>query len=233
MENDNQLGLIDLKEKDYFILEYPNQSLKHNKNFKDFKAQKLIELGADAKLFKCKQDNILFYIQKKDNETFPYYYKKCPKCNKNICYFCGRNTNSDKGECCIRRRVYYLFFYNGFYFFNENVENLDEDYNEASKCIFIPIFGLMFFIYCMGIILFYDMILYTTERYVENSLMTYYEYLKKYYSYNLISFIHFGCGFCAIICYSIVDINFKIILFLFSLFTKFYPLKYFMGMLLS
>ena len=78
MENDNQLGLIYLKEKDYFILEYPNQSLKHNKNFKDFKAQKLNELGEDAKLFKCKIDNILFYIQKKDNETFPYYYKKCP-----------------------------------------------------------------------------------------------------------------------------------------------------------
>ena len=116
MENDNQFGLIDLKDKNYFRLEYPNQSLKHNKNFEDFKEQKLIELGEDAKLFKCEIDKVLFYIPKKSCETFPYYYQLCPICNKNICYFCGRNTDSDKGECCIRKRVYYLFFYNGLYF---------------------------------------------------------------------------------------------------------------------
>ena len=62
MENDiifeNNENLIDINE--YFKLDFPNQNIERNRKFEEFKKQKLNELGKDAKLLFCKNDNIYF-----------------------------------------------------------------------------------------------------------------------------------------------------------------------------
>ena len=83
MENEFDLDI----KKEYFKLDYFGQLLEGNNNFNEFKKQKLLKFGDDAKLFKCKFDNLYFYVSNKNCKTFPFYYKECPLCKNKICYF--------------------------------------------------------------------------------------------------------------------------------------------------
>ena len=127
MENDirteNNENLVDIN--DYFQLDFEREEFKGNRKFEEFKKKKLNELGKDAKLFHCKNDNVLFYVCKKICKTLPLYYKQCPSCNNYICYFCGRVTNQpirESHNCCPKLRLYYLFFYVGFENIDSNLE---------------------------------------------------------------------------------------------------------------
>ena len=112
MENDirseNFENLIDMN--DYFKLDFSKEELKGNRKFEEFKKQRLNELGKDAKLFHCKNDNVLFYVSKSECKTLPFYFKKCPLCNNHICYFCERNSKQPierNGNCCPKLSLYY------------------------------------------------------------------------------------------------------------------------------
>ena len=83
MENDirteNYENLIDINK--YFQLDFSKQTIKGNRKFEEFKKQKLNELGKDAKLFHCKNDNIYFYVSKAEcemeyDDDNLYYMKK-------------------------------------------------------------------------------------------------------------------------------------------------------------
>ena len=104
---------------DYFQLDFAEQTIKGNRKFEEFKKQRLNKLGKDAKLFHCTNDNIYFYISKKeceiDDNNNHCYCKQCSLCKNYICYFCERIGQGKpyQGNCCILSRLYYLFFVNG------------------------------------------------------------------------------------------------------------------------
>ena len=104
----------------YFQLDFAKEDIKGNRFFEEFKKQRLKELGKDAKLFHCKNDNVLFYVSKaecKINNTNNHYYcKKCPLCKNYICYFCERISHNprEREKCCALSSLYYLFIINNF-----------------------------------------------------------------------------------------------------------------------
>ena len=131
MENDeniNNNNIIDNSElilKNGFKLDYVGQSL-NNSKFIKWKAEMYKKYGKDAKLFKCKNKNILFYVSKKECKS-QLYACKCPSCHESICYFCLKSMNKDYyGKCCIKGRTCHLILKSGFIFietkneFNEN-----------------------------------------------------------------------------------------------------------------
>ena len=46
----------------YFKLDYENQNVRYSEEYKKWKNSMIEKKGHNAKLFKCKIDNILFYV---------------------------------------------------------------------------------------------------------------------------------------------------------------------------
>ena len=65
MEIEYESNLIDNNSKyseNIFKLDYKGQSLKSNSFFNTWKNKMLLKYGRDAKLFKCKSENLFFYV---------------------------------------------------------------------------------------------------------------------------------------------------------------------------
>ena len=230
MENEilseNQQNFKELIE--YFKLDFPTQKLKGNRQFEEYKYKKLKDLGKDAKLFHCKIDNIYFYLSKEDCKTYPFYYKKCPLCNNYICYFCERCTEhpiNEKGNCCPKLRLYYLFFVIGFKPLNK--------FNRDCLTIMsiFPIYSAVSYSIIILNVLFFELKpkhkRMNKYEYIEN---TYNSYLMNSFCFGFTIFITSLFGEWLLnICYSIYDAYFKIFLLVVSLFTKFCPFKYFIS----
>ena len=235
MENDLIEKLVNTK---YFKLDFSKQKIEGNKDFEEFKNKQIIELGNDAKLFHCKKDNTYFYISKTECKARPYYFKKCPLCNNNICYFCKRNAIIPSGQeenCCIKSKFYNLFFYKGF-------QQLKEEGERKWFYVFLilnilPGFGS--FLICLLIMfcLFYNLLLIENKKWKgdTNRLFekTYNFYLKEYYHYNIILIIFIFSEIFFAICFWVYYFYFIIIILIISLFTKFYPLEYLISFIVS
>ena len=250
MENDilsvNQQNLIDVNE--YFKLDFPEQKLKGNRKFEEFKKQKLKELGKDAKLFHCIKDNIYFYVSKTECKILPYYYKKCPLCDNYVCYFCNRRTKrpiGEKGNCCPILSLYYLLFNLRFIYLNEKLQNRCSivGYSFITLEIFLPYFGpsiLIVFIYGQ---LFLNLSkkqnisidslndeMFDFGNKIYETYGSYFEINKR----NFFTFFIFIEGFFGMgmaISFSIYYMYFITLLFVISLFTKFQPLKFYIGII--
>ena len=245
MENENNL---DFKEffsnnnvNNYFKIDYLGQRVKGNKNFDKFQKQQLIKHGTDAYLFKCKYCNICFYISNQNCKTFPFYFKECPLCNKNICYFCSItliNDDEDNGNCCVIRKLYYLFFHYGFSYFN-GIDAVDEDSQKDFYFVLIlsliPLLGLFIFLALFGGFFYFGLGLGDKKRRDDFNNMadkkTYGDYLSRFYSQNLIITIYVATYIFLTICYYIYDFYFKMLLLIVSIFFKFYPYKYYIGII--
>ena len=234
MENDirteKKQNLIDINL--YFKLDFPEQKLKGNRKFEEFKNRKLKEYGKDAKLFFCKNDNIYFYVHIDNCKIFPFFYEQCPLCESYICYFCGRNTDyaidqiKNEGNCCIKLRLYYLLFYFG-------LESSKDNFVGVSIVLFFPLicfcFYTSFFIYSffLGLLL--------TNKKLPDIVKLYDSRYLDYYSdgacRSLITIIAFLTEFFLLISFTLYDIYFKIILIIISFFTNFRPYKYFVGII--
>ena len=102
----------------------------------------------------------------------------------------------------------------------------------ALKLIFIPFIGIGFFIGIMDVGFFYKMKLKDKKwRFKLSPVRYYYIYLENNYSYKLIIIISILIGFMNSVCYFLYDIYFKLLLVFISLFSNFYPLKYYIGIL--
>ena len=249
MENDilseNQQNLIDISQ--YFKLDFPEQQFEGNRKFEEFKKQKLKELGKDAKIFYCKNDNIYFYVSKVECKILPYYYKKCPLCNNYVCYFCNRRTEEligEKGNCCPILSLYYLLFHLRFIYLNEKLKTSSiGEYIFITIACFLPYIGPSFLfmsIYCLLFIKLSKKQLSSTDSLndelidmLNNKYNTYDSYFQR--SSNFIFYIiiaealFFITGFA--ICLSLYYMYFIILLFFISLFTKFRPLKFYIGII--
>ena len=116
MENKSIQKIIDINSNIIFKLDYYNQNLENNKEFNEWNQSMLKENGNNIKLFKCKKDNILFYLRYNEYIHKPSFCGKCPLCNNNICLFCSYNFKyiHDWDHCCIKRGINQALFYYGF-----------------------------------------------------------------------------------------------------------------------
>ena len=76
-----------------------------------------------AKLFNCLIDDIYFFSSVEDFKSYPFYRQQCPICKKQVCFYCSNfiyeNDNDiHKGNCCLKRRLKYLFIYDGYIYIN-------------------------------------------------------------------------------------------------------------------
>jgi hypothetical protein len=240
MENeiqDKQLILTD-NDANYFKLDFPNQKLEGNKSFEKYKNDKLKELGYDSKLFHCKNDNLYFYISKRDCEAIPLYYKKCPLCKNYICYFCHRHRATppvieNSSICCLKLKLNYLFKIKGFeYFkeFNTLTEKKKNDFIMITITFFIPIVILFLIFILASNVLFHGLFLKDKKWRNNNNLHgeRYYDYFKNY-SFGMMMTLELLQAICYSICYTIYFIYFNVFILIISLFSKFYPLKYIIG----
>ena len=243
---ENELKLLDQSNianvKDFIKLDFPGQNLKGNKSFEDFKKEKLTELGKDAKLFYCKKDNLYFYISKEQCKTPPLYYKNCPLCNNFVCYFCKRNTSwniVNRGNCCLKLKLYYLFFHSGFQFlkhFDQLNEEEKQDFRINLILSYIPFFGFV-----KSYVLIFDALLFGAllkDKKYKNDLdnlveKTYNRYINEYYSEIIIVLIILFTGILLSFCFTIYDIYFKLFIMIISLFSKFIPLRYYLGIMMD
>ena len=69
-----------------FKLEYFNQNLNDNVEYQKWNNLMIKKYGRKAKLFKCQDDDILFYTSNEDCKSHPFYQSVCPYCNNTIYY---------------------------------------------------------------------------------------------------------------------------------------------------
>ncbi len=135
----------------------------------------------------------------------------------------------DNGNCCLKRKLYYLFLYNGFSFFKglDTVNELKKyDFYMVLILSLIPIFELFLSIFAISGFLCLILQL-------KNDSKNYGERFKENCCYNLIIIILLIISIFLSIIYFIYGIYFKIILLISSLFFKFYPYKYYLGILIN
>ena len=244
---ENELRFIDeqniISINEYYKYEFPNQKLEGDKLFEQFRERKLSQYGKDAKLFKCKKDSIYFYISKVNCEVRPYYYQRCPLCHNYICYFCGRNIRTidyvikDNGCCCLKLRLYYLFYKLGFEYFNglEHADSLARD----SFCLFliisnIPLVNLFFFSVSALSVLYWGLLLKDKKyRFDVKGLYAkdYQTYIEVFYPFQFLRITVFTTFALYSICYYIYEFYFKILLWVASIIFKFLPMKYYIAVL--
>ena len=235
MNQDDKVELIIMNAK-YFKLDFPNQNIEGNSLFVKFKKKQLEELGNNSKLFHCSIDNIYFYESKNVCETSTYYIK-CPLCNNYICYFCQRVSPKyayRREICCIKFKLFYLFTKLAFEYIN-NYENLSpirkKDFKIVLVVFFIPFLFLLIVFLEVNYLLHFDIVLKNMKYNKEYALGTYYQYYEKKKPFTILFPLALITSFFYSICYTIYSIYFNILILFISLFTKFYPFKYCIGIL--
>ena len=228
MENEFELNVAENNEinpENIFKLEFKGQSLRSNKKFEAWKEKMMIINGKNAILYYCKKDNLYFY------GTFSYNGTQCPLCKCHICYFCKRRTNSGL-NCCPLGRAYHIFSYDALYFLKEN--DVDFDYNYGEDYDFCDVFLrflLPFYtsIYLAGII---SNNLYHSLYYPEEKDKDRYYYFREDNKATYINIIiNALISLILSLIFFIHVIYFKVLLLVFSIFPKNYPIKYYLGIL--
>ena len=235
MENENEDIINDKmisKSENAFKIEYIGQTLKINAKFRDWKNKMLIKYGNNAKLFHCKYDNIYFYTTNNDCKSIPYYKSKCPICGRSICYYCSRYTidNYDRGRCCIKRRIYCIFFQDGFSVIDLPFSSKDGELYFLLIIFIIPILSFILIIGYFSIVFYYKLKIKNTKDY-HGHLNTYDESFKNDYLFITVTIINVLFAIVLSIPFSIIDIYFKLLILLISLPFKMYPLKYYFGII--
>ena len=239
MENDERnMDMIDISSKNpdnIYRLDFNNQNFKNSPEFQRWKASMLNKFGRNAILYKCKADKILFYTRNEDYKNFPFCQSICPKCQNPICYHCQRYNNDGYGNglCCLRRKIYCLFFQDGLRLIDPI--NPEHDYKpEFRKCIFfflIPGANLLFFIATIHIQFFYKLSIKNYDLTENNGYIENYENRFKDNYTILQTLVVFDIGLSALLTFPflIINIYFIIFMIIISLPFKLIPMKYYMG----
>ena len=222
MENDieNHLSNInEMKTDNMLMLDYDGQSLKDNLKFNSWKNIMLQKYGNDAKLFKCSYDAIYFYCSYESFRKLPLYSSQCPSCNQPICYYCSRiaHNNNSIGDCCLKRRLYYKLIYDGFLFINLKES---ERFKNLFLLFLFPICTFFIFI-CIIYMDFFYKLRKNEFRYYDNDDTIF--WISRLIN-GLIAFI-------LSIIYMVHSFIIKIFLLVISIFTKNFPIKYYLGII--
>ena len=225
MENEdsiNENSLINSKQ--VFKIEFMGENIEKKESFREWQNEMKNIYGKDAVLSKCIKDKIYFYVERAEFEKIPFHKISCPLYASRICYYCKRIIYENP-KCCISTRLNVLFFRDGLIFTkSENYHLISRVY----KIFLIPIFSFMLFIYAFWRCFYFDMNFYNNGLYIEN----YKEHLKKKkIFYIIIKFLRFAFIIILSIPYIFIDLYFKIFLFIISIFSKCYPMKYYLGLI--
>lgn len=223
MENDIENHLTNINENktdNMFMLDYDGQSLKDNSKFNSWKNIMLQKYGNDSKLFKCSYDAIYFYCPYESFKKLPLCSSKCPTCNQPICYYCSKigHNNNSFGDCCLKRRLYYKLFYDGFLFIN--LEDSDE----------LKIYFVLFLLPICTFFLFICIIFMDFFYKLRKNKFEYYDNLENTIFW-ISRMINGLMAFMLSITYMVHSFYFKIFLLVISIFTKNYPIKYYLGII--
>ena len=208
-----------------FKLDYENQNIENNIDFKKWKVKIEKENTNKIKIYKCKDCKICFYETIDDDTDFNEYYINCPICRKEICCFCYQYLKELdifsrylRGYCCLKRLISFIFFREKF---------SDGEYPISAFILgyiafIIPYINSRAFIICIIQNLF---CLRTSKKNKNNTYSDYYLFDKKSYkNFNLIRVINVGFAFCCSISYLSLTLAFMVITFLFSIPFKMTPL---------
>ena len=239
MENDDyKTGLNILEQnapnlENAFKIDYDNQKLDGNAEFENWKSVNIKKYGNDYRLFKCSLDKLIFITTKKDCVNYPFYQSLCPKCQKNICYFCSRYAHDSfgNGNCCIRRRICCMIFQEGFRYINPYKETYIPDFKESFKKFIIPVFNFLYFTSEIQCAFFYKLTTNNAEIRESGYLENYEGYIQRNYYFILQLVVGINAAFAIILSLSYILFNIYFIIFMLviSLPFKFYPLKYIIG----
>ena len=206
-----------------FRLDYKGQSLKYSLKFNLWKKRMLQKYGNDAKLFKCSYDKTFFFSSNEDFGNMPLYSCKCPSCNKSICYYRSgfAYDRNAFGKCCLKRRIYYKFFYDGFLF----IKGENESFKKYFLIFLLPFctFFLLVGVTCCD---FFYML--KDKKSINHYKIHYFKDTNFFWFSILINGL---MAIILLITYSIFSLNFKIFLFFISIFTKIYPIKFYLGII--
>ena len=184
--------------------------------------------GNDAVLFKCQKDKIYFYSSKVECQKIPMYKQICPICKLTICYYCSRHINDDydNGRCCLSRRFYCAINQDGFLVINKHYNYA---YPEIWNIFILPILSLIHFIGVVSSCFYYSMRIYDKEN---NKFIYNYENKIRDNTFIFVILIIFNVLFAIMLSipYIVFDFYFKILIFIFSIFTKFYPVKFYLSL---
>ena len=247
MENENyQKEIIiiennDFESKNVFKFDYISQKLDNSIEYQNWKQAMQKKYGRNAKQFKCLIDNILFYTSYTECRSYPSYKAECPICKKYICFFCSNSivneNEKDNVICCLRRRIFKLFFYDGLRYIKKiNINDIDKQHilnNNTYIIFFIPFLNLGFFIIRIFDFLYFSLASKASKRNNVDKLESNIEHLEKksYHIYFIVISNLISLFFC--ISYFIYSIYFMFFILIISVPFKFLPFKYYSGIFFS
>ena len=208
-----------------FEYNYEGQILTNNPEFDKFTQKMKKKIGNNAKLFKCKKDKVYFYH---DYSIFPYYTAKCPICNKSICYFCLNYNEYNYDECCLIKRIYYMFTVDGYIFFDTLIIKYSYKFKEYLIYALIPFINFVYIIGGIKISMLYNMGSKKSYKYYK---ITYYDLISGRHPIlmKIIIFLDIISSIILSLCYIIINVYFIIFILIISFPFKFIPMKYFLG----
>ena len=200
-----------------FYFDYKGQSLDNNVKFKDWQNKMVQKYGKNVKLYKCLDDNIYFYGIYKDNAAgdFKYYgsfQSTCPVCNHILCGFCFKYTE----DCCLTDKICFILFYLGLTI----IKRENQSYTFYLILFFSPMCTLFLFIGIIAKYFFHNVKRPNGRHYTEDDDIGCIKICINGLTAILLTFI-----------FAIHDYYFKIFILLISIFSKFYPLKYYLGII--
>ena len=236
MENEIELCLTKNNEEiaeDFFKPDYKGQSLNSNKKFCIWKNKMIKIYGSDAKLYRCKNDDIYFYAPKKIDNYF-IYESKCTSCNRQICYFCSRSRGNrgNDGDCCVKGKICSMILDDGFKIISEEKE---EENIGHIICFNYPYELITFFIPIYSLFILFGLVsknLYHAQIKFKNNEFDGFYFKDNTLSWNIVV-INGGIALMISIALVIHEIYLIAIITIISLFSKFYPIKFFMGLILD
>ena len=208
--NENENGIDDIYEFDY-----DNQTFENNLKYQKWKKFMIDKYGNNIKIFKCKYDRILFCIKDYELKKYISYFKKCPKCNNLICYFCSYSSSkNDYIFCCLKREIYKH---------SDNASDLAKKDLKDNFLDFISFLipGVNF----AGIFMFFCYMIYFNLA-TKKSKTNYNGKLKRPQSEDNIKYILYGILFLYGLVFFVFNFFMIIFTILISIPFRFYPIKY-------
>jgi len=228
VESGNEPLNMNKSVKNEFPFDYKGQNLSNNANYIKWENEMIKDYGRDAKLFKCFEDKILFYVPNKDTKGNHLHLGKCPQCQKFICFFCSRKGGiDDKAYCCVSRKLRYILF-------NQELDrHIDCVENSGT---FMPIISFMLIMGIFSRGFYYR--LYISERLYEKKkkehnyggLITYERNISKKMFIPIVA-LNIILAFFLSIPFIILNIEFIIIFALFNVILFLRPLRYLSSMI--
>ena len=190
------------------------------------------EYRNNIKLFKCKADNILFYLKYNEYMKISPFARKCPLCKNYVCLFCSyyfKKELYDWESCCRKRSIDKAFFYFGF----NQIKQLEKYYHYEPMNLskFIPGYNSFILIIKIFDILFLNVAIEKSKYSDDNYETSSFRLEKNNITFVIIVTLIIAFSILLSIIYIFYNAMFLFFLVIISIPFKFYPIQYYYGFL--